>query len=143
MIESRMKTAVAALVMLVGFAGCSAPAEPLKIGLVDLTHEIDEHNEARSARETFAPTSTIYASIAMEGTGKGNLTATWTDPGGKVIADQKQDIELTKPHRYEFHIAPPEGGHPLGRYKVVIKLNGGGDGHGAIKNREFEIRITQ
>ncbi len=142
-VSSRTKAAVAALVMLVGFAGCSAPSEPVKIAAVDLTHEIDEHNEARSARETFAPTSTIYASIAVEGTGKANLSATWTDPGGKVIADQKQDIEPTKPQRYEFHIAPPEGGHPLGRYKVVIKLNGGGEGHGAIKNREFEIRITQ
>lgn len=142
-VSNRTMAAAAALVVVMGFIGCSAPAEPVKIAAVDLTHEIDEHNEARSARETFAPTSTVYASIAIEGTGKANLTATWTDPAGKVIADQKQDIEPTKPQRYEFHIAPPEGGHPLGRYKVVIKLNGGGDGHGAIKNREFEIRITQ
>ncbi len=129
--------------LLVAVAGCtSTPTEPLKIVLVDLTHEVDEHNEARSARETFAPTSTIYASIAVEGTGKGKLAATWKDPSGQVIADQQQDIHNTKPTRYEFHIPPAKGEHPLGRYHVKITLDGGA-GQGATKNREFEIRVTQ
>ena len=139
----RRRAAVWSVALLMGLAACSAPAEPVKIVAVDLTHEIDEHNEARSARETFAPTSTIYASIATEGTGKATLSAKWTDPAGKVIADQTQDINPTKPSRFEFHIPPAAGAHPLGRYKVVIALNGGAGGHGAIKNREFEIRITE
>ena len=139
----RRNTAWWMLGLLVGVAACSnAPAEPLKIELVDLTHEVDEHNEARSARETFAPTSTIYASIAVEGTGKGKLAAKWTDPSGKVLADQQQDINNTKLTRYEFHIPPSQGQHPLGRYRVIITLDGGGQA-GATKNREFEIRITQ
>jgi len=128
--------------LLMGLAACSAPSEPLKIVQVDLTHEIDEHNEPRSARETFAPTSTIYASLAVEGSGKGALAAKWTDPSGQVLADQHQDINNTKPTRYEFHIPPSQGQHPLGRYRVIITLNGGGGG-GATKNREFEIRVTQ
>src|SRR5690349_15670284 len=138
----RKVIAAGAVGLLLGIAACSKPAEPLKIGLVDLTHEIDEHNEPRSARETFAPTSTIYASIAVEGTGKGTLAAKWTDPSGQVLADQHQDINNTKPTRYEFHIPPAQGQHPLGRYRVIITLNGGGGG-GATKNREFEIRVTQ
>ncbi len=129
-------------VMLFALSACSAPSEPLKIGLVDLTHEVDEHNEARSARETFAPTSTIYASILIEGTGKGTLAAKWTDPTGKVLADQHQDINNTKPTRYEFHIPPAAGEHPLGRYHVIVTLNGGKEA-GSTKNREFEIRVTQ
>src|SRR5262245_56635893 len=96
-VSSRRGAAVAAMVLVLGLVGCSQPAEPLKIVAVDLTHEIDEHAEARSARETFAPTSTIYASIAMEGTGKVTLSAKWTDPGGKVISDEKKDINPTKP----------------------------------------------
>ena len=136
------RAAVWSVALLMGLAACSAPSEPLKIAQVDLTHEIDEHNEPRSARETFAPTSTIYASIAVEGSGKGTLAAKWTDPSGKVLADQHQDINNTKPTRYEFHIPPAQGEHPLGRYRVIITLNGGGGG-GATKNREFEIRITQ
>jgi hypothetical protein len=127
--------------LLLAVAACSKP-EPLKIALVDLTHEVDEHNEPRSARETFAPTSTIYASIAIEGTGKGTLDAKWTDPSGGVLAEQHQDINNTKPTRYEFHIPPAQGEHPLGRYRVIITLNGGAEA-GATKNREFEIRVTQ
>ena len=136
------RAAVWSVALLMGLAACSAPSEPLKIAQVDLTHEIDEHNEPRSARETFAPTSTIYASIAVEGSGKGTLAAKWTDPSGKVLADQHQDINNTKPTRYDFHIPPAQGEHPLGRYRVIITLNGGGGG-GATKNREFEIRVTQ
>lgn len=137
---SRTRAAVAATVLLVGMAGCSStPAEPVKITAVDLTHEIDEHNETRSgARETFAPTSTIYASIATEGTGAATLAAKWTDPAGKVLADEKKEINPTKAQRSEFHIAPPDGGHPLGRYKVVVTINGGG-----TRTREFEVRVTE
>ncbi len=126
------------MALVMALAACSAPSEPVKIVAVDLTHEVDEHNEARSARETFAPTSTIYASIATEGTGSAKLTAKWTDPDGKVLADQSQDINPTKPQRFEFHIPPSGGTHPLGRYKVVISLNGG-----STRTREFEIRVTQ
>jgi hypothetical protein len=137
----RRRAAIWSVGLLLGVAACSAP-EPLKIVQVDLTHEVDEHNEARSARETFAPTSTIYASIAVEGTGHGKLAAKWTDPSGKVLADQQQDINNTKHTRYEFHIPPAQGEHPLGRYKVVITLDGG-NVTGGTKNREFEIRVTQ
>lgn len=135
----RTRAAVAAVAVLVGIAGCSKPAEPVKIVSVDLTHEIDANNETRSgARETFAPTSTIYASIATEGSGPATLAAKWTDPTGKVLADEKQDVNPTKPQRFEFHIAPPPGGHPVGRYKVVVTLNGG-----AARTREFEVRVTE
>ena len=143
MVESmRRRAALWSAAILLGVAACSAPAEPVKIVAVDLTHEVDEHNEPRSARETFAPTSTIYASIATEGTGKATLTAKWTDPSGQVLADQKQEINPTKPQRFEFHIPPAQGQHPLGRYHVNIALNGGG-APGATKSRDFEIRITQ
>lgn len=136
----RRATEVGLVMVLVALAACapSPPAEPLKIVAVDLTHEIDQHNEARSARETFAPTSTIYASIATEGAGNGTLAAKWTDPQGQVLADQTQTINPAKAQRFEFHIPPPSGGHPLGRYKVVITLNGG-----STRTREFEIRTTQ
>jgi hypothetical protein len=128
---------ICAALLMMGMAACSAPSEPVKIVAVDLTHEVDEHNEARSARETFAPTSTIYASIATEGTGKATLTAKWTDPSGAVLADESQDINPTKPQHFEFHIPPAEGHHPLGRYKVALSLNGG-----STRTREFEIRVT-
>jgi len=139
MMTSIRKAAVAVgAACMVAIAACSSPSEPVKIVAVDLTHEVDQHNEPRSARETFAPTSTIYASIATEGTGPATLAAKWADPSGKVLADQTQNINPTKPQRFEFHIPPAAGEHPLGRYKVVITLNGG-----STRTREFEIRTTQ
>ena len=54
-----------------------------------------------------------------------------------MLADQNQTINPTKPQRFEFHIPPPDGGHPIGRYKVVITVNGG-----STRTREFEIRTT-
>jgi len=128
----RRVVSVAAVVLL---AACSKPAEPVKVVNLDLSHEVDVHNEARSARETFAPTSTIYASIATEGSGSATLAAKWTGPDGKVIAEQTQSINPTKPVKFEFHITPPAGGWPLGRYKGVFTLNGGG-----TRTREFEVR---
>jgi hypothetical protein len=133
----RRRTTEVGAALLIALAACSAPSEPVKIVAVDLTHEVDEHNEPRSARETFAPTSTIYASISTEGTGTATLTAKWTDPGGQVLADQTQTINPTKPQHFEFHVPPAAGEHPLGRYKVVISLNGG-----STRTREFEIRVT-
>jgi hypothetical protein len=120
---------------LVALAACSRePVEPVKITGVDLSHEIAANNEPRSARETFAPSSTVYAAIATEGSGPATLAAKWTDASGKVLADQNQSINPTKPQRFEFHL-DPDGDWALGRYKVVITLNGA-----APRSREFEIR---
>lgn len=115
-------------------AACSQPTEPVKITAIDLSHEVDAHNEPRSARETFAASSTVHASIATEGGGPATLAARWTDASGKVLAEQSQAISPTKPQRFEFHLKP-DGDWPLGRYKVVITLNGK-----EPRTREFEIR---
>jgi len=124
--------------MSVGFVllltGCSKPIEPVKITAVDLSHEVDAHNEPRSARETFAVTSTVHASIATDGGGPATLAARWTDAAGKVLQEESQNINPTKPQRFEFHLKP-ENGWTLGRYKVVITLNGK-----EPRSREFEIR---
>ena len=134
--EVRVMRRIASVCLLLLIAACtSEPKEPVKVTGIDLSHEVDEKNEPRSARETFAPTSTVYASIAVEGTGSATLAARWTDPTGKVISEETKAINPEKPQRYEFHISPPAGGFPLGRYKGVFTLDGG-----SPRTREFEIR---
>ena len=115
--------------------GCSAPGEPVKIVALDLTHELDAKNQPRSPRETFAPTSTVYAAIETEGSGPATLAAKWTDDEGTVLADQKQEIDPSDTGHFEFHHQPESGEWALGRYKVIVTLNGGG-----ARTREFEIR---
>jgi len=125
--------AVAAVVALC--LGCNKPAgEPLKITAIDLGPAVTDDKIVRSPAETFAPTSTIYASIATEGAGNGTLTARWTAADGKLLAEQKQTITPTKATHFEFHYAPA-GGWPVGRHKVVFALDGGG-----ARTREFEVR---
>jgi len=141
MIDWKWMLARVGLALVLTAVACSKPAEPLKIVAVDLSHEIDQHNEPRSARETFAPSSTVYACVAIENKGTGTLAARWTDPAGKVLAEQTQAINVTQPdpkspQRFEHHLKP-EGDWPIvdGRYKVVITLDGKDP-----KTREFAIR---
>lgn len=115
--------------------GCtSTPAEPLKITAVDLGSAITDEKKVTASGQTFSPTSTIYASIATEGSGAGTLTARWTAPDGQVLVEQKQTINPTKPAHFEFHHAPA-GGWPIGRHNVVISLDNAG-----ARTREFEVR---
>jgi hypothetical protein len=121
--------------MAAAWIGCtSKSAEPLKITAVDLGSAITDEKKVTAAGQTFAPTSTIYASIATDGSGAGTLTARWTAPDGQVLVEQKQTINPTGPAYFEFHHAPA-GGWPVGRHKVVLALDGGG-----ARAREFEVR---
>src|SRR6185295_1610313 len=114
--------------------GCSKPSEPLKMTAIDLGPAITDDKIVHAPAQTYAPTSTIYASIATEGAGSGTLTARWTAADGQVLAEQKQTINPTKPTHFEFHFAPASG-WPPGRHKVVFSLDGAG-----TRTREFEIR---
>ncbi len=114
-------------------SACSKPVEPLKITAIDLGHRVDDDNRVPSSSETYDPADTVYASISVEGTGSGTLTARWMGADGQVFAEQTQKIAPTVPAHFEFHLAPP-GGWPKGRHKAVFTLNGVGS-----RTREFEV----
>ncbi len=128
------RLAAGAMLIAVAAVGCSKPAEPVKVVSIDLSNAIDAHNNVISISETYAQESTVYASVATEGGGPAVLKATWTDPQGKVVTEQTQNVNPTKPARFEFHYLPP-GGWAKGRYKVVFTIDGGG-----TRTREFEVR---
>jgi hypothetical protein len=113
---------------------CSKPGEPLTIIAIDLGHRVNEDNRVPSPSETYAPADTVYASISVEGTGSGTLTARWTSADGQLFAEQTQKIAPTAPAHFEFHVSP-SGGWPKGRHQAVFTLNGGGS-----RTREFEVR---
>lgn len=128
----RRAAIAAALIFLVGCS--SKPAEPVKITGVVLGGKINEDKSISSLQETFAPSSTVYGSVSTEGGGEATLAARWTAADGRLLAEQTQTINPTRPSHFEFHFAP-EGGWPAGRHKVVFTLNGA-----AARTREFEIR---
>ncbi|MBI3770288.1 MAG: hypothetical protein HY271_17590 [Deltaproteobacteria bacterium] len=130
----RTPTLAWAVLSLLLVGACSKPAEPLKITAIDLGHRVNDDNRIPSPSETYAPADTVYASISVEGTGSGTLTARWTSADGQLLSEQTQKIAPTAPAHFEFHLAQP-GGWPKGRHKAVFTLNGGGS-----RTREFEVR---
>ena len=125
---------VALMIMGCALAACSKPAEPVKITNIDLASHVNDDRSISSPSETFAPTSTIYASITTEGSGAGTLKAIWVGADGQTLTEQTQQINPTTPTHFEFHFAPP-GGWPKGRHKVTFTLDGAG-----TRTREFEVR---
>ncbi len=130
----RLHRRVALLVLGCALAACSKPGEPVKVTGIELGTFVNDDKSVSSPSETFASSSTIYASITTEGAGAGTLKAQWVGADGQTLTEQTQQIEPTKPAHFEFHFAPP-GGWPKGRHKVTFTLNGSG-----TRTREFEVR---
>lgn len=85
--------------------------------------------------ETFAPSDTIYASVATTGAAAAiPIRAVWTFQDGQVVSDDTQTIAAAGSDMTEFHISKPDG-FPPGSYKVEIFI----DGRSAM-NRSFNVR---
>ena len=132
--RAMVERAVTLLLALGTAVACSKPAEPVKITRADLSTQLNADRSISSASETFAPNSTVYGSVATEGSGSATLTAKWVSADGQVLAEQKQPITPTRAEFFEFHFAPP-GGWPKGRHKVTFAIDGTG-----ARTREFEVR---
>jgi hypothetical protein len=88
-----------------------------------------------AAAESFAPTDTIYASIATEGEAKGVVVAArWSYEDGQTIAEATETVASAGPTVVEFHVAKADG-WPTGRYRVDVTADGRPAG-----SREFEVR---
>ncbi len=120
--------------VLVGLAACTEPA-PFKVTGLQMSNRIDDGNRVYSPGSVFDSTSTVYASIAAEGTGSATLAAQWLDADGKVMAEQTQKVEQTEPTHYEFHHKPEGGWVADKRYTAHFTIDGG-----QKRTREFEIR---
>ena len=68
-VGSRIAITIVTLTALGG--ACSKPAEPMKIASIDISNAIDANNNVISLSETYAVQSTVYASVATEGSGHG------------------------------------------------------------------------
>lgn len=145
-----MSRSIVSLVLVAAFAfvACgrqeeTAPAEPppvsapvpFRIGAIELGSQIGADKRVLAAAESFAPTDTIYASIATEGEAKGvEIAARWSYEDGQTVAQSSETVASAGPTVVEFHIAKPDG-WPAGRYRVDFTANGEPAG-----SRGFEVR---
>jgi hypothetical protein len=112
----------------------AAPA-PFRVGGLELGRMIGPDKRVSAPVSDFAPTDTIYASVATEGAAPSViLTARWTYDDGQLVNESTETIAPTGPAVTEFHINNPDG-WATGRYKVEITANGQPAASG-----EFEVR---
>jgi hypothetical protein len=130
---------LATLALAAGSCGGSEPAPPpaapaaLAVASVDLGSAIDAERRVVEPKTAFAPTDTIYASVATTGAGTAKLTARWTFEDGQVVNESTQDVAPTGPATHEFHITK-DTPWPAGGYRVEILLNGA-----PVMTKEFTI----
>jgi hypothetical protein len=115
-------------------AAPAAPA-PFQVSALELGNSIGADKRVTAPADAFAPSDTIYASVATEGAAPSvSLEARWTYEDGQVVDQTTETIAPTGPAVTEFHIAKPDG-WPTGRYKVEIVADGK-----TAASREFEVR---
>ena len=105
----------------------AAPAPvpaPFRVVSVDLGKQLAADKKVAQPTTKFAPSDTIYASVATEGAAPSvALKARWTyGAEGQLVNESAQTIAPTGPANTEFHIAKPSG-WPSGNYKVEISAN--------------------
>ena len=115
-------------------APAPAPAA-FAVQSVEVGKQIGADKRVTSPSTTFAPTDTIYASVATEGTAPSKtIAAKWTFGAGTLVKADSQAIAPSGPEATEFHIAKPSG-WPAGKYKVEISVDGTPAG-----SKEFEVK---
>ena len=109
--------------------------KPFGVSSIELGNAIGSDKRVSLAKTTFAPTDTIYASIASDGEAASvTLVARWTyGDDGQLVSEDTLTIAPTGPATNEFHISKPDG-WPAGKYKVEILANGSTAG-----TRDFEV----
>lgn len=109
-------------------------AQTLTVTDVNLGSSLNSDRSVSAPTSNFAPTDTIYASVATEGTASGaTLAARWLYEDGQVVEESSQSISPTGPAVTEFHISMPNG-FPAGDYTVEILLN-----NERVETESFEI----
>src|SRR6476646_6638463 len=100
-------------------------ANAVAVTSVDLGRSLKPDLKIDDNTTTFHPADVIYASVETKGTNPVTLGSRWTFQDGQVVNETSRTISPTgdEPTRTEFHISKP-GGWPVGKYHVVITLNG-------------------
>lgn len=120
-------------------APAPAPAATVSVTSIDLGNAVGADMKVAAPSTTFAPTDTIYASVATAtsdpaATVPGKLTAKWSFEDGQVVNEESKDVNLSGDGTTEFHIEKPDG-FPAGKYKVEISLDGK-----AMQSKDFEVK---
>jgi len=97
------------------------PPGTLRVSNVMIGRGLGSENRISEPTLRFAPTDTVFISIATEGTpDSATLAARWTYPTGKVQDSASTTIRPKGSGHSELHAAPPKNGWPVGSYLVTV-----------------------
>jgi hypothetical protein len=103
------------------------PPEPGKVRVSNIMigRGLGAENRISEPTLRFAPTDTVFLSVATEGTADSViLAAKWTFPTGKVQDSAATTIQPKGKALTELHAAPPKGSWPIGSYLVTVYAGG-------------------
>jgi hypothetical protein len=111
-------------------------ASAVSVTTVDLGRSLKPDLKIDDNTTTFHPSDAIYISVETKGSGPATLGSRWTFQDGQVVNESSRTISPTgdEPTRTEFHVTKP-GGWPMGKYHVVITLNGT-----TAAQKDFEVK---
>jgi hypothetical protein len=113
----------------------AAAAAPFRVSAIELGSAVAADERIAVPAASFAPTDTVYASVATEGSSPGvTLSARWTSEDGQLVHEASETIAPSGPTFTEFHVSKPSG-FPAGKYQVAIAADGN-----PIGVKRFEIR---
>jgi hypothetical protein len=121
-------------------AAAPAPAPPaapkeFSVSGIEVGKGLSADKRVTTPATTFAPSDTIYASVATDGAAPSKvITAKWTFQSGQTVKETSDTIAPTGPAATEFHIAK-KSGWPVGKYKVEILVDGSSAG-----SKDFEVK---
>lgn len=114
------------------------PAADITVAAVTIGNELDGSHAISKEQRHFAPDDkAIYASVATTGrTDNATLNAKWSYEDGKdqPFSSTTESIATDGPAVTTFKVSNPNA-WPIGRYKVVISLNGK-----TVASENFEVR---
>ena len=114
---------------------CAPPEGKVSVARVDLGTAVDPDQRVVRPARTFAPGSSVHASVVTNGSGLGvEIKVRWVDRKGRLIAEKAQMISPRGPVATSFTAEPP-GGWSIGRYEVQVLLDGRN-----VAETEFEIK---
>ncbi len=110
-------------------------AAPVSVSEIRTGKAIGADNRVADETSEFAPTETIYASVATTGSApSATLVARWTFQDGQVVSEDTRTIAPNGPAVTEFHISQPAG-LPKGNYKVEVTMDGR-----SVGSKDFTVK---
>jgi|SRR6266496_1804520 len=123
----------AVAILFVCLVGCGS-RQPLRVTGIQLGRSLNADRTIADHTSSFAPSDSIYVSVATAGFGSGTISVRWMY-GGRLLDEPKKQVSYRDIAATDFSLQSPAG-FPLGEYSVQVFLDGQ-----QVGNRTFRVEV--